>query len=238
MDVRDPKALKRRTENGRGAEETVGLGATRRRHEDPLVEKLEALAADLPPEGVTLAEIRDLVGRDGLLFLVLLLSIVFLVPISIPGVSIVFGGGVLLIGLSRLRGRPLWLPKRLADRVLASDGIRKSLEGGIRWLRRLERVSRPRRMVWLVLAGKTEALNDAALMLGGVLLMAPFGLVPFTNTLPGLALVLLSVGLLQRDGLLVLLGHLTNLATLAYFAFLVVGGEELVQKMVRCFTGE
>jgi len=54
MDVRDPKALKRQTKNGRGAEGPEDSGAKRRRHEDPLVVKLEALAADLPPEGVTL----------------------------------------------------------------------------------------------------------------------------------------------------------------------------------------
>jgi hypothetical protein len=60
--------------------------------------KLKAITDSLPPDGVTLAEIRDLVGQDGLLILTALLTIVFMVPVSIPGVSTVFGAAILLIG--------------------------------------------------------------------------------------------------------------------------------------------
>ena len=55
-----------------------------------------------------------------------------------------------------------------------------------------------------------------------LLLMAPFCFVPFSNTLPAVAVLLLCIGLLQRDGLCVLLGHVMNLLTMAYFAALVL----------------
>ncbi len=84
----------------------------------PLGEKLEALIGGLPPDGVTLATILDHVGQEGLLLLTLFLTLIFLVPISIPGVSTVFGFAILMIGLSRLFNRPLWIPRRLAHRVL------------------------------------------------------------------------------------------------------------------------
>jgi hypothetical protein len=112
--------------------------------------------------------------------------------------------------------------------------VRAALEKGGAWLHRLERVSRPRRMSWLVSAGLMNALSNSAIVLGAILLMAPFGLVPFSNTLPALALLFLSVGLLQRDGLFILLGHFTNLVTIVYFAVLLLGGgvalKELWQK--------
>jgi hypothetical protein len=150
-------------------------------------EKIEVMIANLPSSGVTLAEIRDLFGQDGLLLLTAFLTIVFMVPVSIPGVSTVFGGAILLIGISRLRNRNLWLPKRIAQRMLPADRLRAALNQGSKWLHRLERVSRPHRLIWLVSTKLMRTLNNCALIAGSVLLMAPFGLIPFSNTLPALA---------------------------------------------------
>ncbi|MEI7899611.1 MAG: exopolysaccharide biosynthesis protein [bacterium] len=198
---------------------------------DSLGNKLRVVIDNLPPSGVTLAEICDLVGQDGLLLLTLFLTIVFMVPVSIPGVSTVFGGAILLIGISRLLGRNLWLPKCIAQRVLPADKVRAAFNKGSIWLHRLERVSRPQRLAGLVSAGLMDTLSNGALIVGAVLLMAPFGLIPFSNTLPALALLFLAIGLLQRDGLCILFGHLANLATIIYFTVLLVGGGAAVKEL-------
>jgi len=56
-----------------------------------LGEKLEAVINGLPESEVTLIEIMDSIGHDSLLFLTIFLSLVFLVPVSIPGVSTALG---------------------------------------------------------------------------------------------------------------------------------------------------
>jgi hypothetical protein len=205
---------------------------------DSLEEKLKVVIGNLPESGVTLSEIRDLVGQDGLLLLTVLLTLVFMVPLSIPGVSTVFGLAILLIGVSRLLGRTLWLPKRIAHRVLPTDKLRTVLSKGSIWLHRLERVSRPHRLNLLASTGMAEILNNCALIAGAALLMAPFALVPFSNTLPALALLFLSIGMLQRDGLCILFGHLSNLATIIYFTVLTVGGGAAIFEALRHFTGK
>ena len=78
-----------------------------------LGEQLASIIEQLPEDSLTLGELLDVFGDEGLLLLTILLTIVFLIPVSIPGVSTVFGGAILLIGVSRLVGRPLWLPRRL-----------------------------------------------------------------------------------------------------------------------------
>ncbi len=204
-----------------------------------LEEKIKTVIGSLPSQGgVTLAEIRDLFGQDGLLLFAAFLTIVFMVPVSIPGVSTVFGGAILLIGISRLFDRNLWLPRRLAQRMLPADRLRTVLSRGSTWLHRLERVSRPHRLSWLTSAGLTSSVNNCALIAGAVLLMAPFGLVPFSNTLPALALLFLAIGLLQRDGLFILYGHLVNIATVIYFAVLIAGGSAALLKVFRHLLGE
>jgi hypothetical protein len=202
-----------------------------------LGEKLDAMVEKLPPSEVTLAEILELVGRDGLLVLTAFLTIVFMVPVSIPGVSTVFGGAILLIGVSRLLGRNLWIPKRIAQRKLPADKLRATFRRGAKWLHSLDRVSRPHRSSWAVSAPLAPLVNNCAFIAGALLLMAPFGLIPFSNTLPALALLFLSVGLLQSDGFSVLCGHLLNLATVAYFALLLLGGGVAIREAFRRFVG-
>ena len=94
---------------------------------DSLGEKLNVMISNLPTSGVSLAEIRDIVGQDGLLVLIAFLAIVFIVPVSIPGISTVFGAAILMIGTSRLLGCNLWLPKRIAQRVLSTEKLRTVL---------------------------------------------------------------------------------------------------------------
>jgi hypothetical protein len=153
--------------------------------------------------------------------------------VSIPGVSTVFGAAILMVGLSRLSGKPLWLPTKLRDRPLPSDRIRSALSGGMKWVRRLEKVSRPHRLPGLVEGRLVEKLNDLAFILAALLLMAPFGFIPFSNTLPALALLCFSIGLMQRDGVSILLGHLANLVTLVYFAFLIGGGGLVIKEVLQ-----
>ncbi|MFZ2491790.1 MAG: exopolysaccharide biosynthesis protein [Thermoanaerobaculia bacterium] len=187
-------------------------------------DRLEAAIAALPPDGVTLAEIRDLVGQDGLMLLTAFLTIVFLVPVSVPGVSTVFGAGILLIGLSRLFRRDLWIPRRIGARSVGTERLRGALGRGLKAFRKMERFSRPGRATWAILPPLARVINDLGLVVGAVLLMAPFGLIPFSNTLPAIALLLLAVGTLQSDGLCIVFGHLSIVATILYFALLITGG--------------
>ena len=46
-----------------------------------------------------------------------------------------------------------------------------------------------------------------------------------------LAVLLLAIGMLQRDGWCVVLGYLTNLLTTVYFTFLLLGGTVLLHKL-------
>jgi hypothetical protein len=205
--------------------------------EPPVSQRLRALVRSMPRTGITLSELIRSVGNDGLLILVALLTLVFLIPISIPGVSTVFGAAILLISVSRLSGRELWIPSKLAHRVIGTRKLRPLLRKALSWLKKLERVSKPNRIQWLVAAGAVAFFNNAALILGAVLLMMPFGLIPFSNTFPAVAILFLAIGLLQRDGVCILLGHISNVVTIIYFGVLIGGGGLAVRELVNRFVG-
>lgn len=200
---------------------------------EPLGEKIELIISKLPPTEVTLAEIMDIVGADSLLLLTIFLSLVFLVPVSIPGVSTVFGTGILLIGITRLFSRKLWLPKKIAHRKLSSDRLREGFTRALVWFRRLEKISRSRRLPRLATGKVASTLNNLSFILAALLLMMPFGFVPFSNTLPAIALIFLAVGMMQRDGGSILLGILSNIATIIYFAILIAGGGLSIRELIQ-----
>lgn len=191
---------------------------------ESLGEKIELIIERLPPLEVTLVEIMDIVGADSLTLLTIFLSLVFLVPVSIPGVSTVFGTGILLIGITRLLSRKLWLPERIGHRKISVEKLRLVLYRALVWFRRLEKISRPHRLNRLTSGTVMGILNNSSFILAAILLMAPFGFIPFSNTLPALALIFLALGMLQQDGTSILLGYLFNIATIVYFTFLIVGG--------------
>src|SRR5687767_5014841 len=90
----------------------------------PLGDQLEDIINNLPEDKLMLSEIVDRFGAQGLLLMSALLTIVFLIPVSIPGVSTVFGAAILLVGISLLFNRPLWLPAKVRERPLPTERLR------------------------------------------------------------------------------------------------------------------
>jgi len=194
------------------------------KNEPVLSRQLERLIQNLPDDTLSTSELIQRCGEQGLLLLSALLTLVFLIPISLPGVSTVFGAVIVLVGISRLRGRPLWLPKRVQQQHVATRRLRPALQRGLVWVRRIEKISRAHRLSAMAKGRVVDVVNNLAFILAALLLMSPFGFVPLSNTLPGIALLFYALGLAQRDGMAVLIGHAVTIMTLIYFAVLIGGG--------------
>lgn len=93
------------------------------------------------------------------------------------------------------------------------------MQKGVAIVSKLDGYIRPR-IPALTTGVVTNRINGLALMTAGVLLMMPLGFIPFSNTLPGVAILLLSAGMIQRDGVTVLGGYLFLGLTAIYFTAL------------------
>lgn len=186
-----------------------------------LSEFLVETARSFPGETVTVGEILAKIGERGLLVMSIVLCVPFLVPVSVPGVSTVFGLMVTLAGVAVTLRRPLWLPGRVQRRTVPVAKLRSAFEAGAKKVARLQVLVRPR--IAFLSTPLFLRINGLVLTLAGLLLMAPFGLIPFSNTLPALAAVFIALGLLDRDGVFVLLGYAMTVGTIAYFGFLIGG---------------
>jgi len=164
---------------------------------------------------VTLRELLALVGEQGLLVFCAILAAPFLLPVSLPFMSAALGPPMMLIGIAVTLNRVPWLPDRLLDHALPAATVQQVLSRISGWAERVEHLIRPR-ILGLTGSAGINVLNGALLVLCVVLLMAPLPLVPFANTLPGVAIMLLALGMAERDGVVVLFGYLASAISTVY----------------------
>lgn len=194
------------------------------RFHDPEVRISAALAAaqaSVRDPVVTLRELLALLGEQGLLVFCAVLAAPFLLPVTLPAMSTVFGAPMLLIGFAVMVSRVPWLPARLLDYRMPAGTVRQVL-GKVRgWALRFEHLVRPR-LLGLSGSATINVINGGLIIMDVLLMMAPLPLVPFVNSVPALAIILLCFGMAERDGAVIMLGYFVSLLSLAYVGGLML----------------
>ncbi|GGK07502.1 exopolysaccharide biosynthesis protein [Luteimonas terricola] len=179
---------------------------------------LAALAAGPADDVVTLRSVME--GLGGSLFGMLLFIATLPAFLPIPGVAGALSGPLVsVIGLQLLvcMRRP-WLPRMVADRGPRRGTLARFEHRVSPWLKRLERVVRPR-LPALIDHPAATVVTGLLLVLLGILLALP---IPFTNYVFGLLLLAYALALVERDGALMLAAWGAGLAAIAVFG--VTGG--------------
>ncbi|MGB5103324.1 MAG: exopolysaccharide biosynthesis protein [Steroidobacteraceae bacterium] len=182
-----------------------------------LSEALAAARDSVAGAHVTLRELLDLIGEQGLLVFCAVLAMPFLIPVSLPFTSTALGLPMLLVGIAVTLDRVPWLPNRILDYALPGATVQRVLDRAARTASRFEHLVRPR-LLGLTASPAANGLNGVALVIAVLLLMAPLPFVPLVNTLPAVAVILLSLGMAERDGVVILVGYVVALLSLVYVA--------------------
>ena len=153
-------------------------------------------------------------------------AILFVLLLGVPALPIPTGGAThvfeviaVVLALQLIAGRDeIWLPAKWRAKELAGDKQRKFLGGLMKMIRRLERFSRPR--LRFLFHHRLSNIVFGVLVIGGT--VAAFIAPPFTglDTLPALAVVLLSLAVLLEDILLAIVAFAMGVAGVLLTAFL------------------
>jgi hypothetical protein len=200
----------------------------------PLSAFLADLAAKLPEDYITVRRLLKDVGEQGLLVTAMILTIPFLLPVSIPGMSTPFGIVIALAGVTRAVHRLPWLPRFVLRRRIPTRRLAPVLARGSSLCARLERLIHPRLLI-LTHGRGPDIWNGALLSLCGVLLAMPLP-IPFTNTIPAWAALLLAIGIAERDGVFLLTGYAMLLASIVFFITIALGGVA-IEHEIRALVG-
>jgi len=160
------------------------------------------------------------------------LSLPFLVPIPIPGLSMVLGPALALAGCLMAFNRPPWLPKPLLAKKCDSVILRKFFLFSSRLMKRIEVFIRPRgrffhRHDWMI------RFNGSMIAVCGLLLALP--LPPGTNVPPALGALFLSIGTLEEDGIFIVLGYVVTTLSMFFLGLILFFGYEGIRFLMLQF---
>lgn len=171
-------------------------------------------------QATTIGMLLDGLGSAGVPLAVVLLALPSLLPIPVLPTGPVAGTLLILIGVEfGLGARRLRLPGVLLRIGLPRNALAAVFRRALPLVERVERWLRPGRVRWLTGAAARPLLG-ASIGLLGLALIPP---VPFGNQPPGIALILLGLGLLARDGLAVLVALCLGLLALAWVLAISAG---------------
>ncbi len=186
------------------------------------LKRLRDLAAAGP---ITLGAFLEELNARGHAFVCLVLAFPFLTPIPLPGLSVPFGLMILMVSFCMGIGIPPWVPNGLKQKQVPSDVLVKALNLTLKVLDRVEFLVKPRGQIFVRFPGIGQ-LSGAAIAFCASLLSLP--LPPGTNFPPALGIVLVSLGFLEGDSVVLLLGYLVVALNAALFGSVAVFGFETV----------
>ena len=189
---------------------------------DPISTELRSLLPAAEGKAMSLAQIASHLKERGWALLVLFLAAPFPIP-NIPGISVPFGIAIALIGWAFMLRRRPWLPQFVMKTTLQFSTLEKVVPFIARLMERLERWTKPRQK-WLVNGPVNTSLIGLAIVSGGFFLALPLP-IPLTNGPPALSIIFLIVGMLCRDGIMVLIGYILGILSWAYLALWLVLGK-------------
>lgn len=180
-----------------------------------LSEILLEIAEDTSRDFITIGTLMKALEGRARAALILIFAFPNALP-AIPGTSGILGLPLLYITFQMMLGRNPWLPKIISDRGLARERFAQLMDKLLPYLARTERLLRPRLRA---LSGHTaEYFLGAVCLILAIVLTLP---VPLGNMLPAFSMCLIALGVLERDGVWVILGLISSVIALVISAGVV-----------------
>lgn len=196
--------------NGEHSNDPGDRGA--RRRGGRLSDILTSIAGDESRDRVSVADIFQAMGDRAFGALILIFALPNIIPTP-PGTSALTGAPLVFLSAQLMLGQSPWLPKIIAERSMTRGDFASIVSRISPWLARGERMLRPR-LGFLIYPPAEYVIGLLCLILSTVLILP----VPLGNILPAIAICLFSFGILERDGLCVVLGAAMTVVSLTVVA--------------------
>lgn len=173
---------------------TEHLPRTRAPGKLPLSVVLGILSSDLSRERISVGDLLSALGDRALGALMFVFAIPNALPTP-PGTSAVLGMPLIFLAAQVTFGRRPWLPAIISQRSMSREDFHVLIRRLAPWLERAETLLKPRASVLAM--PPVEYLVGSICLLLALVLVLP---IPLGNMLPALAISLMALGLLERDG--------------------------------------
>jgi hypothetical protein len=181
-------------------------------------------------ESISLKETIETLGERVFGISILLFCIPNCVPIpNFAGLSAFTGIPIGIIGLHMMVGKShLWLPASLGNKQFSTHRFGRMLKRAVPTIQKTEVLLHPRLRM---MSGQTmQRLLGVVFVILATIMSLP---IPFGNFMPGLAMALIAIGLIERDGVIIVIGLIVGVVTVA----LMLTAAEALASMIQSFLG-
>ena len=193
-----------------------------------LSEEFVDFANHLKGDSIPLSKILEMVELRGHSLLLILLAFPFMLPIPIPGLSVIFGLIIAIAGARIMIGLPPYVPKSWLSRHIPTKRAQQILMAASRLLAKIEGFLKPR-LSAMFSSNWIKPLDGTLLILMGTLLALP--LPPGTNFPPALSILCMGLGMLEKDGVFILLSYFFFTVNVLVFGAITTFGYEGATKL-------
>lgn len=211
------------------SESTDNSSESKREHQKPLSERLmDALDLEKHDQkDISVGSFLASTGDDSIYLLQALVCLPFCFPIAIPGWGVVAGCVVIYSAYFQLRDKPLVIPKKLEQGKISKAQFAKVLKMARSFLGFLETWISPRNSRYFEIPW-IQSFHGWLMLSVGVLLWIPWPPVfLLSNFFPGIAIVLLSLSLMEQDRRGTWIAYVLSVLALVYTILLVYVGKEI-----------
>lgn len=168
------------------------------------------------------------VDTGGFALLILIFSLLLVIPTpppiaTIAGVIVMFFSFQMAIGLQEV-----WLPKFITEKSIQRKTLALIVEKSSVYLYKLERFTR-RRLTFMN-SPIAERIIGIVVFILATITLTP---IVFANSVPGTAIVMISFGLLNKDGLIIIIGFFIGFLSIFVIWAMVIFGKAMVLKIIE-----
>ncbi len=172
----------------------------------------------------TVEKISESLGATSFGASLLVFSIPEVLPLPIPGMSAIVTVPTAIISWQMIAGyKEIRLPKWLLKRKVPRKAVAGAIKSILPFLERAERATKPRAR-WMS-SPLAKRLIGVFIFLMALLIALP---IPVTNIPPAIAIFVMSLGMIERDGLMIAIGVLIGLASLVLIGGITLGLVNLI----------
>jgi hypothetical protein len=176
-------------------------------------------------ERVSLADIADFLGPRSIGAWLLILALPMVLPVPMPGISILFGVPLMIISVQlALGGRRAWLPAFVLRRSIGRADYVALVARMQPALERFERLVRPRAS-WLASDWAKVPVGVTCFVLAAIITLP----IPLGHLAPGTAICLLALGLMEHDGIVIGVGFSAAVIALVIVTLASAGAVDTVR---------
>ncbi len=194
-------------------------------NELPNTSKLLEKIKDHKGESISFGELVERLREGGFALLLIIFSSPTALPLPAMGIATVLSVPIMLISIQILIGKSHpWLPNWLRNKKIKMSSMIKIINKINPYIIKVESLLKPR------ISFLSTKIGHHIIGLACVICALSVALpLPFTNTIPSIGILIMAIGLLERDGLAIIGGMIVGAIGIAFAITVYLLGIEVLK---------